>query len=110
VARSRGTAATKGLIPLSGRFCSSSKTVLQTCPEQVLGAEEPMLRPLAEACLHIGQWPCAIPGMPHEGAMVAMPSHRVMQSPPDICPTTSRSKSNGNVALCLTDAQFTPEA
>jgi len=69
-----------------------------------------MLMPLAEACLHTGQWPCAIPGMPHERAIVAMPSHRVMQSPPDICPATSRSKSNGNVALCLTDAQFTPEA
>ncbi len=45
--------------------------------------------------------------MPHEGAIVAIPSHRVMQSSPDICPTTSRSKSTGNVALCLTDAQST---
>jgi len=110
MARSRGTAAAKWSIPLSGRSCSSSKTLLQACPEQVPGAEEAMLMPLAEACLHTGQWPCAIPGMPHERAIVAMPSHRVMQSPPDICPATSRSKSNGNVALCLTDAQFTPEA
>jgi hypothetical protein len=109
VTTSRDTAATKGLIPLSGRFCSSSKTLLQTCPEQVLGAEEAMLLPMAEACLHIGQWPCVIPGMPHEGAMAAMPSHRVMQSPPDICPTTSRSRSIGSVALRLTDLQSTPE-
>ena len=105
---SRDTSATEGLIPLS-RFCKGPRTLLQACPEHVPRAERAMLVPLAEACLHIGQWPCAIPGMPHEGAMVAMPSHRVMQSPPDICPTTSRSRSTGNVVLRLTDLQTTPE-
>jgi len=59
------TSETKGSNPRAERFCTSPKTLLQACPEQAIGAEEAMLTPLAEACLHIGQWPCAIPGVPH---------------------------------------------
>jgi hypothetical protein len=41
-----------------------------------------------------------MPGMPDKGAIDAMPSHHAMQSPPDICLTTSRSTSD--VVLRLT--------
>ena len=109
VTTSRATAAIKWSIPLSERFCRSSKTLLQICPERVPRAEQAMLELLAEACLYLGQWPRAMSGMPHEGTIVAKFSHRVMQNPPDICPATSRSKSTGNLALCLTDIQATPE-
>jgi hypothetical protein len=96
----------------SERFCTSPKTLLQACPEQVIGAEEAMLMPVAEACLHIGQWPCAIPGVLHARVIipVLMPSHCAMQNSADICPATSRSKSSGNVALYITDPQSTPAA
>lgn len=104
------TGKTKDSNPRSELFWTSPKTLLQAWPEQVIGAEEAMLMPLAEACLHTEQWPCAIPGMPHEGAIVVTPSHRVIQSVLDICPTTNRSRSTGNVALYFTDFQTTPEA
>ncbi len=55
VTTSRDIVATRGSIPLSGRFCSSPKTLLQICPEQVSGAENATLVPLAVACLHIAQ-------------------------------------------------------
>ena len=49
------TGETKGAAPRAERFCTSPKSLLQACPEQVIGAEEAMIMPLADACLHKAQ-------------------------------------------------------
>jgi hypothetical protein len=49
------TSETKGSNPRAERFCTSSKTLLQTWPEQVSGAERALLVRLSGACLHNAQ-------------------------------------------------------
>lgn len=48
--------------------------------------------------------------MPQAGAIVFIPSHRDRHNSADICPAISKSRSSGNVTLCLIDAQSTPES
>lgn len=49
------TGETKDSNPRSERFCTSPKTLLQTWPEQVSGAERALLVRLSGVCLHNAQ-------------------------------------------------------